>query len=200
MALVAMDQAMIIFGLLVAVIAGIIVWSIRYHTRVIGYVASGLESPCMSWGIWSDRLLNGYWRGLPVRVRATYANPTTLSVTVQRPTPPPELDACMTHSGRVVFRSIRSGLFLIRTIACASEDDLFKPSKEHVHSDIVSYFTRARMEHVEILLRDLGWARFHKSSNGIGVSMSGRISSSWNPDQARDHIAKTLTELRGLES
>jgi hypothetical protein len=85
-------------------------------------------------------------------------------------------------------------------IACASKDDLFKPSEEHVHSDIVSYFTRARVERVEMLLRELGWARFHKSSIGIGVSMSGSISSRWNPDQARDHIVKTLAELRRLES
>lgn len=191
---------MVVFELLVTVIAGIILWSIRYHTRVIGYVANGLETPRMSWGLWSDRLLHGSWRGLPVRVRATYSNLTTLSVTIQRPAPPPELDACMPRSGRIVFRSIRSGLFLIRTVASASEDDLFKPNNERLDADITSYFTRAHVESVVVLLRELGWARFLKSSDGIGVSMSGSISSSWNPDQVRDYIAKTLTELQRLES
>lgn len=191
---------MIFFGLLVTVIAGIILWSIRYHTRVIGHVASCLETPRMSWGLWNDRLLDGSWRGLPVRVRATYANLTTLSVTLQRPTPPPELDACMTPSGKIVFRSIQSGLFIIRTIDSASEDDLFKPKEQRVNSDITSYFTRARVEGVVVLLRELGWARFLKSSDGIGVSMSGRTSSSWDPDQARDHVAKTLPALQKLES
>ena len=191
---------MIVFGLLGTVIAGIILWSIRYHTRVIGHVASCLETPRMSWGLWSDRLLEGRWRGLPVRVRATYTNLTTLSVTLQRPDPPPELDACMTRSGRIVFRSIQSGFFLIRTIASVSEDDLFTPKVECVNSDITSYFTRARVERVVVLLRELGWARFLKSSGGIGVSMSGSVSSSWAPDQARNHIAKTLTELQKLES
>lgn len=194
------DQAMVVCGLLVAVFTGIVAWSIRCHTRVIRHVASGFETPRMSWGIWSDRLLDGSWRGLSVRVRATYSNTTTLSVTVQHPTVPPELDACMTRSGKIVFRSIRSGLFLIRTIARASEDDLFKLNEGQVNPDIVSYFTRTRVERIEVLLRELGWARFLKNSDGIGVSMSGRISSSWNPDQARDHIAKTLTELQRLES
>jgi hypothetical protein len=79
----------------------------------------------------------------------------------------------MSRSGEIVFRSIRSGLFLIRTIARVSEDDLFKPNEKHVSSEVVSYFTRSCVERVEILLRELGWARFHKSSIGIGLSMSG---------------------------
>lgn len=189
-----------ILGLLVAVIAGIIVWSIRYHTRVIGYVASSFEASRMSWGIWSDRLLDGSWRGLPVRVQVTYANPTTLSVTVQCPASPPELDACMTRSGKIIFRSIQSGLFLIRTIARVSEDELFKLNEKHVNSDIVSYFTRTRVERVEVLLRELGWTRFLRSSHGITVSMPGSNSSKWDPDQSRDHIVKTLAELQKLES
>lgn len=194
------NQVLIILGLFVAVIAGIIVWSVRHHTRVIGYLASSLEAPRMSWGIWSDRLLNGCWRGLPVRVRATYTNPTTLSLTVLCPTSLIELDACMTRSGKIEFRSIRSGVFVIRTIARVSEDAIFKPNEEHVSADIVSYFNQTRVESVKVLLRGLCWARFHKSSNGIGVSMSGSIASSWNPDQARDHITKTLTELQRLVS
>ncbi len=199
MAFVTTDQAMIIFGLFAAVIAGIIVWSIRHHTRVIGYLASSLNTPRMSWGIWSNRLLNGCWRGLPVRVQATYTNPTTLSLTVLRPTSLLELDACVTRSGKIEFRSIRSGVFVIRTLARVSEDTLFKLNEAHISADIVSYFSRARVESVNVLLRELGWARFHKSNDGIEVSMPGSIVSSWNPDQARAHIEKTLTELQKLE-
>ncbi len=106
----------------------------------------------------------------------------------------------MTRSGTIVFRSIQSGLFLIRTIASASEDDLFQTNKERLNPDITSYFTPARVERVVVLLRELGWARFLLSSDGIGVSMSGSASSSWDPDQAREYIAKTLVELQKLES
>ena len=184
--------------LTLAIFAGVLAWSIRLYTRVNRHVASLLEAPRMSWDAWGcASLLDGIWKDIPVRIRSSYLKPTLLSVTIRVSTRPPDLDACVNSSGMIEFRSIRNDGIGMRILARVVEDELSRPGPP-VRAAIPAYFTPARMEHLRVLLRELGWERFRRSEEGIGVSRSGTAPARWKTEQACHEVLRTLVELQKM--
>ena len=142
------------------------IWSIRHHTRVVGFAAELLHTPQVGWGLRSDRTVSGTWSGTRVRIRATYASQTVLSVALCRPGEITELDASLGQSGLIEFRTMRSGLVVTRVIACMSEEQLAAANDRDANSDLVRYFTPRRVSHVKTLLDELGWKRVVRTQGG----------------------------------
>ena len=188
--------ASLLFALVI--FAGIFAWSIRMYGRVTRHVAPMLEAPRMSWDGWRGAvLLDGIWNGLPIRIQSFYVKPTRLSVTVRLVARPPELEARVSSSGKIEFRSIRHDRIGMRLLAHVAEDELLR-SGPPVRAAIAEYFTPARVETLRVLLLNLGWERFVRNQEGIGVSRSGGAPVRWKPHQARDQVERTLVELQRM--
>lgn len=184
--------------LALAIFAGVFAWSIRLYSRVNRHVAPMLEAPRWTWDAWGCAILvDGVWTGIPVRIGSCYLMPSLLTVMIRFNTPQPNLDAHVNRSGRIEFRSIRYDRIGMRILARVVEDELSRPGPP-VRAAIPAYFTPGRLAHLRVLLHELGWERFQRSEDGIGVSRSGGAPTRWNAEQARDEVLRTLIELREM--
>jgi len=177
------------------IIAVVATLAIRACTRVNRQVAGVLEDRRWSWNGWQAAvLLDGVLNGVPVRVRSDYTRRRELSVTLPVATHPPELEASLHRSGQIEFRCIGyEGRR--RLLAQALEGDpprLGPPNRAAIHA----YFTPSRVQHLQALLRGLGWELFLLNREGLTVSRYGQKHLRWNRDQARYEVQRALTELQ----
>ena len=185
-----------LFGL--GIIAGFFVWAIRIYGRVTRHVAPMLERPRMSWNAWRGSLLvDGIWNGLPIRIESAYGKPPRLSVTLRIVTRLPGLEAHVSRSGKIEFRSFRRDRLGMRTLARVVQDEL-SMSGPPVRVAIAEYFTPARRDALRVLLLALGWKHFMRRPEGIEVSRYGPAPVHWTAVEARDKVQKTLVELQKM--